>query len=68
MISYSIDSSLNRFFLLYIVFITEIIILVFYHSIIADTVNFWFLIILFIISAIITPIGFFKQRIHREEE
>ena len=68
MITYTIDKSLGHFLLVYTIFLIEITVLIIAHTLIIDSVNFWYIIIIFIISAIISPIGFLKQWTQRKVE
>ena len=62
MLSYPIDKSLGFFLIVYTMFIIEIVILIILQPIMTVHLPLWGIIIMFIISAILTPIGYLKQR------
>jgi hypothetical protein len=62
MLSYPIDKALGFFLIVYTMFIIEIVVLIILQPIMTVPLPLWGIIIMFIISAILTPIGYFKQR------
>jgi len=66
MLSGPIDKNLGFFLIVYTLFIIEIVLLVILQPIVTDPLPLWGVIILFIISAILTPIGYLRQRSRAE--
>jgi len=62
MLSYPLDKTLGFFLIVYTLFIIEIVVLAILQPIMTDPLPLWGVIIMFIISAILTPIGYLRQR------